>query len=112
MVGQSVGYMKYPETPDGRYFVARQRLWRKSDPSLDDAERQALVNALMQARRDVKHAKHEQDEAALRKARLAVDAAKVSLGERGPVWWTDEAPDETGKHPRNTRYAQWWHSLT
>ncbi|WP_248730099.1 MULTISPECIES: hypothetical protein [Halomonadaceae] len=69
------------------------------------------MNELMKARRDVKRAKREQDETALREARLAVDAAKVDLGERGPVWWDDDAPDETGKHPRNSRYAAWWQGL-
>jgi hypothetical protein len=37
----------YPETPDGRYFVAKNRLWRKNDPRLSEAERQAAVNELM-----------------------------------------------------------------
>lgn len=37
----------YPETPDGRYFVVRGRLWRKSNPALDDDLRQRLVKALM-----------------------------------------------------------------
>jgi len=23
----------YPQTPDGRYFVAKGRLWRKTDPA-------------------------------------------------------------------------------
>lgn len=32
---------RYPETPDGRYFVVRGRLWRKSDPRLGEEERQA-----------------------------------------------------------------------
>jgi hypothetical protein len=37
----------YPVTPDGRYFVVRGRLWRCSDPSLDEGTRQALVGELM-----------------------------------------------------------------
>jgi len=81
----------YPTTPDGRYFVVRGRLWRTSDPSLDPERRQHLFNELMSARRAVRHAK---DDAALKaEARQRVDAAKTSLGERGPVWWTDGAPD-------------------
>ena len=39
-----------PETPDGRYFVARGRLCRKTDPRLSDTERRAAIKALMQAR--------------------------------------------------------------
>ena len=95
-------------TPDGRYFVARGRLWRRTDPRLDEAERRAAVKALMQARRRVGQAASREEEAA---ARAAVDAAKRRLGERGPVWWDDGAPDEGGRQPRNTRYAAWWAAL-
>jgi hypothetical protein len=96
---------RYPETPDGRYFVARDRLWRKTDPALPEDERQRLVNALMDARRAVKDAP---DEEALREARARVHRNKVALGERGPVWWDGDRPDETGKHPKNSSYAKWW----
>jgi hypothetical protein len=40
-------------------------------------------------------------------ARAAVDAAKIALGERGPAWWTDGAPDFNRKMARNTPYAGW-----
>ena len=100
---------EYPETPDGRYFVAKGRLWRKTDPRLTDSARRAAVKALMQARRAVAQAA---DDGAEREARDAVDAAKRALGERGPVWWQDGAPDEGGKAPRNTSYAQWWAELS
>ena len=99
----------YPETPDGRYFVAKGRMWRKTDPRLDPSERRAAIKALMQARRAVGMAETEGDE---RVARDAVDAAKRRLGERGPVWWDDGAPDEGGRHPKNTRYSDWWASLS
>ena len=99
----------YPETPDGRYFVSKGRLWRKTDPALDDSTRRAAVKRLMQARRDVGHAETEAEE---RDARARVDAAKHDLGERGPVWWDDGAPDEGRKHPKNSSYADWWSSLT
>ena len=39
--------------------------------------------------------------------RAAVDAAKRALGERGPVWWTDGAPDLNRRLARNTPYAGW-----
>ena len=42
---------------------------------------------------------------ALREARAAVDAAKVKLGERGPVWWTDGAKDFNRHLVKNTPYA-------
>ncbi|WP_447555634.1 hypothetical protein [Vreelandella sp. EE22] len=98
----------YPRTPDGRYFVAKNRLWRCTDPRLDKDEEQRHVNALMKARRDVKTAKQQDDDEALRKARANVQDAKEALGERGPVWWDDDAPDEGGRAPENSTYADWW----
>ncbi|MCS2608823.1 hypothetical protein [Halomonas dongshanensis] len=103
------GKQRYPRTPDGRYFVAKNRLWRCTDPRLDEDEAQTYVNELMSARRAVKSAKQQEDDAALKKARAAVQRAKVALGERGPVWWDDGAPDETGRAPENSSYAKWWH---
>ena len=100
---------QYPETPDGRYFVAKDRLWRKTDPNLPEADRAAAVRDLMAARRAVRDA---ESEAETRAARTRVQAAKERLGERGPVWWTDGAPDWTRHHPRNTPYAGWWASLS
>ena len=44
----------------------------------------------------------------LRKAREQVDAAKRALGERGPVWWTDGAPDLNQHMAHNTPYATWY----
>ena len=44
-------------------------------------------------------------------AHRAVDAAKQALGERGPVWWTDGAPDLNRKMARNTAYAEWFASV-
>ncbi|MGJ8513782.1 hypothetical protein [Carnimonas bestiolae] len=101
----------YPTTPDGRYFVAKDKLWRKTDPRLAESTRQQRVNELMRARRAVKEAKQSEDAAALKRARDAVNEAKIALGERGPVWWDDGAEDETGKHPRNSTYADWWAEL-
>ena len=100
----------YPQTPDGRYFVSRGRMWRCTDPSLDDSERRAAIRALMQARRAVHLAGDDAEAEAA--ARACVDAAKRRLGERGPVWWDDGAPDEGGFHPNNTSYATWWHGLS
>ncbi len=100
----------YPQTPDGRYFVSRGRLWRCTDPSLGDTERRAAIKALMKARRAVQLAGG--DATAEVDARAGVDAAKRALGERGPVWWTGGAPDEGGFHPKNTRYAEWWAGLS
>lgn len=99
--------MPYPTTPDGRYFVHKERLWRCSNPGLDPDTRQRLVNELMAARRAVRDAKRADDNAAMKKARGAVHAAKVALGERGPTWWND-APDYNRRLVKNTPYADWW----
>ena len=99
----------HPVTPDGRYFVVRGRLWRMANPALDPATRDALVRDLMSARRAVRDSKDDPD--ALRDARARVDAAKRALGERGPVWWTDGAPDLNRRMARNTPYADWFAAL-
>lgn len=99
----------HPRTPDGRYFVVRGRLWRLSNPALGDAERASLVRELMSARRAVRDAKG--DEAATAAARAKVDAAKHALGERGPVWWDDGAPDYNRRMAANTPYAGWFDDL-
>lgn len=97
-------------TPDGRYVVVRGRLWRRSDPRLSETERQALVDRLMDARREVGRALRS-DPSALAEARKAVGAAKTSLGERGPVWWSDGEQDLTRRMARNTIYAGWYADL-
>ncbi|MFS0772438.1 hypothetical protein [Sphingomonas sp. 1P08PE] len=101
----------HPETPDGRYFVVRGRLWRRSDPALTAERRAALVADLMRARRAVGVALRAGDAAGLVDARAAVDRAKVALGERGPVWWTDGAPDLNRHMVANTPYADWFAQL-
>nr|WP_241229874.1 hypothetical protein [Tsuneonella rigui] len=85
--------------------MVRGRLWRASNPDLSEAERQRHVDALMAARRAVREAKDDPE--AMKRARADVQAAKVALGERGPVWWRDGAPDYNRKMARNTPYAEW-----
>lgn len=99
---------RYPETPDGRYFVARNRLWRCTDPRLEVTVRRRWVSTLMTARRAVRDATDAQQ---TRRARARVNEAKIALGERGPVWWTDGAPDETRLAPATSSYAEWWANL-
>jgi hypothetical protein len=102
----------YPTTPDGRYFVVGERLWRCSDPSINAHDRRRLVDELMAARRAVLHAKRADDAHALKSARARVNAAKVTLGERGPVWWHDLAPDFNRHNVHNTPYQDWYRSLS
>ena len=103
--------MIYPTTPDGRYFVVKGQLWRCSNPALAEDERQQWVNALMKARQAVKTAKRAEDDAALKAARASVNAAKIALGERGPVWWSDDTQDFNRYKAVNTPYREWFESL-
>ncbi len=103
--------MKHPVTPDGRYFVVRGRLWRMANPALPDARRMTLVSELMDARRAVAAAKRTGDLEAERAAHRAVDVAKQDLGERGPLWWNDGAPDLNRHMVRTTAYAAWFAGL-
>ena len=100
--------MRYPVTPDGRYFVVRGRLWRCTNPDLPEPQRAHWVSALMRARRQVGRAP---DEAARREARRQVHEAKLALGERGPVWWSDQAPDYNRHLAASTPYADWYAAL-
>jgi hypothetical protein len=100
--------VRYPVTPDGRYFVVRGRLWRCANPALSPAERGQLVEKLMSARRAVASARRAGDAVRLSAARASVDAAKRGLGERGPVWWTDGAPDYNRRMVRSSPYADWY----
>ena len=103
--------MQYPVTPDGRYFVVRGRLWRCTNPQLDEATRQRLTGELMRARGAVRRALRDADPDALAQARALVHAAKVALGERGPPWWDDGAPDHNRRLARNTPYRAWYEAL-
>jgi len=97
---------KYPDTPDGRYFVVKGRLWRKTNPNLPETARKLLVSSLMDARRNIK--KFRDNPHRLRYTRSQVHSAKIGLGERGQVWWNDGAPDQNRKLVKNSTYRNWW----
>jgi hypothetical protein len=80
-------------TPDKRYIIVDGVLWRASNPALSEERRAGLVAELMSARRAVATALKADDGVAKTAARARVQAAKLALGERGPVWWDDGAPD-------------------
>ena len=101
----------YPETPDGRYFVVRGKLWRRANPALPEETRTRLVHELMAARRAVAASKRAADTDEEKAAHAAVDKAKRALGERGPVWWTDGASDFNRHMAKNTPYAEWFAAL-
>ena len=96
-------------TPDGRYLVVRGRLWRKTNPALDEQARACWTRRLMDARRALRGTPSEEARDA---ARAPVERAKRALGESGPVWWTDGAPDFNRCLVKNTPYAAWFASLT
>lgn len=99
--------MRYPVTPDGRYFVVRGRLWRMTNPALPETERAKWVKELSAARSALRRTAVA-DRAAARKK---VDRAKRALGERGQVWWTDGAPDYNRRMAKNTPYREWFEAL-
>jgi hypothetical protein len=103
--------LKHSVTPDGRYFVVRGKLWRMSDPDFGPDEKAHLVKRLMDARRSVKKAKAARDPDAESAAHRLVDQTKRGLGERGPVWWKDGAPDLNRHAVKNTPYADWYTRL-
>jgi len=64
----------------------------------------------MNARRAVRAALASPNDPALAEARASVNAAKIGLGERGPVWWDDDV--DLNRHlARNTSYAEWYDTL-
>lgn len=59
----------------------------------------------------MRQARRSDDPEAMIAARKAVDAAKIALGERGPVWWADGSPDLNRHMARTTVYADWFAGL-
>lgn len=101
----------YPRTPDGRYFVVRGRLWRTTNPGLTAREKDRLVRQLMRARRDIAAGNKAKDTALVADARQRVHLAKLALGERGPAWWADGAPDFNRRLVQNSPYKDWFAAL-
>jgi hypothetical protein len=95
-------------TPDGRYIVVRGRLWRATNPNLPADEAAQWRLQLGRARGDIRRANLTDDDTLRREARRRVHEAKLALGERGPVWWTDDQRDYNRFLAKNTPYAEWW----
>jgi hypothetical protein len=100
--------MDHLSTPGGRYLIVKGRLWRRTNPNLPDERREALVKELMNARRAIGEIGQHQTGGALRPFRARVNAAKIALGERGPVWWTDGTADFNRHLVKNSPYAYWY----
>ena len=90
-------------------MVVRDRLWRLSNPGLADTLRSHWVAELMAARREIRQASG--DAVRIARAREAVNRSKIALGERGPVWWDDGAPDYNRHMIADTPYADWFRTL-
>jgi hypothetical protein len=99
-------------TPDGRYFIVKGRLWRLANRDLADDVRDALVKELMDARRAIGRIGRLQDGTDASPFRARVNAAKIALGERGPVWWTDGSPDFNRRLVQSSLYADWYLAQT
>lgn len=69
------------------------------------------MTALMAARRAIRTARQAADVASEKRAHETVGKAKRALGERGPVWWDDGAPDYNRHMAHNTPYADWFAGL-
>lgn len=82
-----------------------------SNSTLEPDKRERLVRQLMAARRAVAQARRAGDMAAEDAAHADVDVAKRALGERGPVWWSDGAPDLNRHMARTGPYADWYAGL-
>jgi hypothetical protein len=82
-----------------------------SNPDLAFDDNSRLLKQLMDARRAVKAAKATNEPEAEAAAHRLVDQAKHRLGERGPVWWKDGAPDYNRHSVKNTPYADWYAGL-
>jgi hypothetical protein len=65
----------------------------------------------MSARRAKQQAMRAGDDAAREAARAQVDAANAALGERGPVWWEDCAPDLNKHLALTTPSVAWFADL-
>ncbi|WP_295173200.1 hypothetical protein [uncultured Brevundimonas sp.] len=70
------------------------------------------MHDLMSARRAVRTALAAKNSDGLVASRRSVDKAKVGLGERGAVWWSDGSPDLNRRMVRNTPYADWFANLS
>ena len=95
-------------TPDGRYLVIQGRLWRAPNPLLPAQAKVKYMRDLLNGRRALKAAKTSGDEDAISAARKLVARAQVGLGERGPAWWQDGAPDFNRTQVKNSPYADWF----
>jgi|OpeIllAssembly_1097287.scaffolds.fasta_scaffold586834_2 hypothetical protein len=103
--------LRHPVTPDGRYFVAHGKLWRRANPALPEHERARLVSELIRARCTVGHARRSGDAQAESAALREVERIRVALGQRGAPWWADGGADLHRRPAQETLYREWFSTL-
>ena len=103
--------LRHPITPDGRYFVANGKLWRRSNPALPEHEQARLVSELIRARCAAGHARRSGDAQAESAARREVETIRIALGQRGAPWWADDGADLHRQPAKETLYRDWFSAL-
>jgi hypothetical protein len=93
-------------TSDGRYFVAKGRLWRRNNPALSAETRRDLTFELIAARSASFHARRDGVPEALARADARILAAKTALGQAGPPWWAGDALDLSGEAVETSIYRR------
>jgi hypothetical protein len=78
------------------------------NPALSQEIKESWVNRLMEARMRVGTALKKRDKAMEIAARTEVDEAKRALGEHGPTWWSNGAPNYNRHLATDTPYAAWY----
>ena len=91
-----------PGDPGRQVFRRARPIVAHGQPRAPGIPAQGAASELIDARRAVAAAKRAGDLEAERAAHRAVDVAKQGLGERGPVWWSDGAPDRNRHVVRTT----------
>jgi hypothetical protein len=82
-----------------------------SNVGLSEIERKHYTQWLIKARRGVGGALRQAHGCQEKEARQRVHRAKLALGERGPPWWTDGAPDYNRHLIKNSPYNEWYSKL-
>lgn len=103
--------LRHPVTPDGRYFLAHGKLWRRANPALPEHERARLVSELIRARCAAGHARRSGDAQAESAARREVETIRIALGQRGTPWWSDGGADLHRQRAQETHYREWFSTL-
>ncbi len=83
-----------------------------TNPALSEETQAMLRRDLMAGWRAKRKAQLADDLFSIRIAKIDIDCTKQMLGERGPVWWDDGAPDYNRYLAKNTPYKSWEQSLS